>query len=325
MRTLVGMAALEPPETGSVVTVGTFDGLHLGHRGLVTRTIDAAREIGAESVVLTWDRHPAATLRPAKLPPLISSAARKVELLEVSGIDLLALLPFDVALSELSPQDFVHRVLVQGLGVRGVLVGHNWRFGHKAKGDVDALKAFGDKLGFEVKGVDLQTIGGEPVTSSRVRKAIATGDLSLARTLLGRPFDLDGTVVAGAGRGRALGFPTANLEVDPQLASPPRGVYAGLAHVGDVTRPAAINVGVNPTFGGDPRTNPLTIEPYLLDFDAEIYGQTLRVEFWQRLRDEVRFESVEALVAQMADDVAATRALVGSERTTGRTSAAAER
>lgn len=310
MRTFVGIDALEPPPEGSVVTVGTFDGLHLGHRGLVTRTIDAARGLGARSAVLTWDRHPAATLRPEQLPTLLSSAARKVELIEASGVDVLALLPFDSELSQLPPEDFVRRVLVEGLGVRAVLVGHDWRFGHKARGNVELLQTLGESLGFSVHGVDLQTVGGEPVTSSRVRRAIKAGDFGLARVLLGRPFDLDGRVIHGAGRGHDLGFPTANLEVDPALARPPRGVYAGLAHVGDVTRPAAINVGVNPTFGGDPDSSPVTIEPYLLDFSSDLYDQTIRIEFWERLRDEERFDSVEALVAQMKRDVEQTRALV---------------
>lgn len=317
MKTLVGIEALQPPENGSVVTVGTFDGLHLGHRGLVTRTIDAARELGSESVVLTWDRHPAATLRPDKLPPLLSSPERKVELIDGSGADILVVLPFDGDLARMTPESFVGRVLVKGLGVRSIFIGHDWRFGHKAAGDVTLLAGLGEELGFEVHGVDLQTIAGEPVTSSRVRRAISEGDFSTARVLLGRPFDIDGTVVAGAGRGKDLGYPTANLAVDFRLARPPRGVYAGVAHVDDVTRPAAINVGVNPTFGGDPDSSPVTIEPYLLDFDGDLYGKTLRVEFWERLRDELRFDSPEALVAQMAADVDATRALVappGSSR-----------
>ena len=310
MKTLVGIDALQPPQKGSVVTIGTFDGLHLGHRGLVTRTIDAAHEIDAASVVLTWDRHPAATLRPDKLPPLLSSPERKVELIAASGVELLALLPFDSDLAQQSPEDFVRHVLVEGLGARMVFVGHDWRFGHRAAGDVALLTSLGESLGFEVRGVDLQTIGGEPVTSSRVREAILGGDLETARALLGRPFDLDGRVVKGAGRGRDLGYPTANLEVDPALARPPRGVYAGLARVGETIRPAAINVGVNPTFGGDPDQSPVTVEPYLLDFDADLYGQILRLEFHKRLRDELRFDSVDGLIIQMGKDVEATRALI---------------
>jgi len=225
-------------------------------------------------------------------------------------VDLLALLPFDSDLAQQSPEDFVKAVLVEGLGARMVLVGHDWRFGHRAAGDVALLSSLGTNLGFEVRGVDLQTIAGEPVTSSRVRKAILGGDLETARALLGRPFDLDGLVVRGAGRGRDLGYPTANLEVDPALVRPPRGVYAGLARVGETTTPAAINVGVNPTFGGDPDASPVTVEPYLLDFDADLYGQILRLEFHKRLRDELRFDSVPDLVAQMAKDVEATRALL---------------
>ncbi|MGI8408063.1 MAG: bifunctional riboflavin kinase/FAD synthetase [Actinomycetota bacterium] len=318
MKTFVGIEALQPPENGSVITVGTFDGFHLGHRGLVTRTIDAARELGAESVVLTWDRHPAATLRPDRLPPLLSSAERKVELIEASGADVLAVLPFDTELSKQMPEAFVQDVLVRGLGLRSIFIGHDWRFGHKAAGDVGLLARLGEELGFDVHGVDLQTIAGEPVTSSRVRRAIAEGDLPTARVLLGRPFDIDGIVVKGAGRGKDLGYPTANLALDPQLARPPRGVYAGMAHIGGATHPTAVNVGVNPTFGGDPKSSPVTIEPYLLDFDRDLYGETLRVEFWERLRDELRFDSAADLVVQMAADVEATRALVTPQGGTGR-------
>ena len=311
MRKIVGLDALEPQEGGSVVTIGTFDGLHLGHRNLVARAMDMAADLRATSAVITWDRHPAATLRPDKMPALLSSQERKIELIAEMGADLVVVLPFDERLSHLSPEDFASQVLSAGLDTRHVFIGHDWRFGHKAAGDVGLLESLGQSLGFGVDGVHLQTVAGEPVSSSRVRKAVADGDMVSARALLGRPFDVDGKVVHGASRGKGLGFPTANLEVDPSLARPPIGVYAGLAHVNDIKRPAAINIGVNPTFGGERGTSPVNIEAYLLDFENEIYDANVRLEFWKRLRDEMKFESVDDLVEQMRRDVEDTRTLIG--------------
>jgi riboflavin kinase/FMN adenylyltransferase len=311
MRTLVGIGALESSDRGSVVTIGTFDGVHLGHRGLIMQTIDRARELDATSVAITWDRHPAATLRPAAMPALLSSPERKIELLEETGVDMTVVLPFDEEFSQLSPQEFTQRVLVDGLGTRAVFVGHDWRFGHRARGNVDLLTEAGRQAGFEVDGVGLQTVAGEAVSSSRVRRAVADGDVELARVLLGRPYDLDGRVVKGAARGKDLGFPTANLEVDPSLARPSLGIYAGVAHVVGSTKPAAISVGTNPTFGSEDGAAPVTIEAYLLDFEREIYDETVRLEFWNRLRDEMAFDSVDALVAQIEKDVAETRRLLG--------------
>lgn len=310
MKAVYGLDALEPPQGGSVITVGTFDGVHMGHRSLIMQTMDRAADLSATGVALTWDRHPAMTLRPDKAPALLSSTQRKVELLADTGIDMTVVLAFDEALSHMSPEDFVTGVLVRRLGAREIFVGEDWRFGHKAAGTVDLLRQMGGDLGFEVHGVTLQTIGGEPVSSSRIRRAIAAGDMDEARALLGRPFDLDGTVVRGAARGKALGFPTANLDVDPILARPPLGVYAGVASVGEVTRTAAISIGVNPTFGGEPGHSEVSVEAYLLDFDGDLYGQTMRLAFWSRLRDELRFDSVDDLVAQMYTDVATTRTLI---------------
>lgn len=311
MKKIVGLDALEPQPGGSVVTIGTFDGLHLGHRNLVARAMDMAADIAATSVVITWDRHPAATLRPDKMPALISSQERKIELIEEMGVDLVVVLPFDERLSHLSPEDFARQVLTAGLDTRHVFVGHDWRFGYRAAGDVELLGSLGSSLGFGVDGVGLQTVAGEAVSSSRVRKAIADGDMVSARALLGRPFDVDGKVVRGASRGKGLGFPTANLEVEPELARPPIGVYAGLGQVNGSKHAAAINIGVNPTFGGERGSSPVNIEAYLLDFSSEIYDETVRLEFWRRLRDEKKFDSVDELVEQMRRDVEETRSLIG--------------
>lgn len=309
MRTLVGLESLSPPEEGSAVTVGTFDGVHLGHRALIARTIAEASERGLAATVVTWDRHPSETLRPESAPQMLASPERKVEVLASTGIDCLVVLPFDRDLSTWPPERFAADVLAEGVGARSVFVGAGWRFGRKATGDVALLEKLGAELGFAAAGLSLATHDGSPISSSRVREAVAAGDVELAEVLLGRPFDVDGTVLRGAGRGAGLGFPTANFEVAPKLVRPRRGVYAGRARVADAWFAAAINVGVNPTFGGDEATTPVMVESYLLDFEDELHGEPLRVEFRKRLRDELKFDSVDDLVAQIARDVEATRAL----------------
>jgi riboflavin kinase/FMN adenylyltransferase len=312
VKKLVGLGALplEDP-SGTVVTIGTFDGVHLGHRALISRTIALAGERGLASCVLTWDRHPAVTLRPDKAPPALAAPERKIELIEELGPDFLVVLPFDTELASMEAKDFGTEVIGRGLQARLVLVGEGWRFGRKAVGDTVMLGEIGRNEGYEVAPVTLEQIEGEKVSSTRVRKAVSEGDLGLARDLLGRPFDIDGEVEHGDHRGKSLGVPTANVAPDPTLVRPPRGVYAGRARVADVWYPAAINVGVNPTFGGDEATTPVRVEAYLLDFDADLYGRWIRVEFWQRLRDELRFDSEESLIEQMHRDIEETRHLTG--------------
>lgn len=310
MITTVGIEALEAPSQGTAITIGTFDGVHLGHRSLIAKTISEAVDLAARSVVLTWDRHPLMTLRPEAAPRLLSTPRRKLELLEGTGIDQVAILPFTEELSHLSPEEFVDQVLVRGLGARAVFVGEGWRFGHARAGDMDLLQKMGAENGFEASPIDLASEDGDAVSSSRIREAVAAGHMNVARRLLGRPFDVDGVVVGGDKRGTGLGFPTANIECDPHLAYPSRGVYAGRARVADSWFAAAINVGVNPTFGGDPEVTPVRVEAFLLDFQGDLYEQTLRVEFHQRLRDEMRFSSVDDLVSQMHLDVEKTRELL---------------
>jgi riboflavin kinase/FMN adenylyltransferase len=276
MRTYVGLEALPIEEDrGTVITIGTFDGVHLGHRMLIAKAIADARASDLDACVVTWDRHPAVTLRPDKAPPALSSPERKIELIGELDPDLLVVLPFDTELSTMEAEDFAGGVLGKGLHARKVIVGQGWRFGRKARGDTDLLS-----------------------------------EVMAARELLGRPFDLDGVVTHGDARGKDLGIPTANVHPDPSLVRPPRGVYAGRARVEDVWYTAAINVGVNPTFGGDESTTPVRVETHILDFDADLYGRTLRVEFWQRLRDELRFDSAEALVDQIQKDITQTREIV---------------
>jgi riboflavin kinase/FMN adenylyltransferase len=287
-----------------------LDGVHLGHRALAALAIEKARSAGISALAITWDRHPSETLRPEHAPLLLSSLERKLELLEETGLDGTLVLPFDDELSSWSPQRFVSSVLVDAVHAKSVVVGSDWRFGHRAAGDVPLLIELGRQAGFEAEGVKLVEVAGGPVSSSRVRQAVANGDVVLARTLLGRAFDFDGTVVRGDARGKSLGIPTANLPLGPRMAHPLRGVYAGRTRAAGDWYAAAINVGVNPTFGGDPLTSPARIEAYLLDFDGDLYGKEVRVEFWRRLRDEIKFSSPEALVEQIERDVDATRRLV---------------
>ena len=313
MKSLVGLGALPLDASGTVVTIGTFDGVHLGHRLLIARAIDRARQLELSSCVLTWDRHPALTLRPDKAPPAVSSPERKVELIEELGPDLLVILPFDAELAAMEAEDFASQVVGKGLHAREVMVGEGWRFGRKRAGNTTLLAEVGRTEGFVVAPVHLETMGGASASSTRVRKAVADGEMGPARDLLGRPFDIDGVVEHGDHRGKELGVPTANVTPDPLLVRPPRGVYAGRARVDGLWYPAAINVGVNPTFGGDETTTPVRVEAHLLDFDGDLYGQTIRVEFWERMRDELRFDSTEALIEQMHRDIEATRALIAGD------------
>ncbi len=314
MNVIVGYDALtQDPLDASTVAIGTFDGVHLGHRMLIARAVQAGRELGVASVAVTWDRHPSETLRPERAPALLTTTERKLELLADTGVATTLVLAFDQDFSQWPPERFVKDILVTGLGARAVFVGAGWRFGHRAAGTTQLLSDMGADLGFEAPPVELEVVEGAPVSSSRVRAAVANGDMELARTLLGRPFDVDGEVIRGDDRGKSLGFPTANVALDDRLAHPPRGVYACRARIIGENGPwylAATNVGVNPTFGGDPATARPRIEAYLLDFEADLYGKTLRVEFHERLRDELRFESVDALVAQMHADVAQVRSLL---------------
>jgi riboflavin kinase / FMN adenylyltransferase len=308
LKTLVGLDALVPPRQGSAVTIGTFDGVHVGHRALMAAATARARAIGALSAVVTWDRHPLVTLRPAAAPPLLTSPERRIELISEADVDLLVVLPFDDDLARTPAEQFVTRVLLEGLAARAVVVGQDWRFGHKARGDIELLRALGAELGFRAFGLDLVELGGAPASATRVRAAVGEGDMTLARTLLGRPFDLEGIVLRGDRRGTVLGYPTANLAVEDAFAHPPRGVYVGRARASGRWHAAAVNVGVNPTFGGTEESTPVRVEAHLLDFSGDLYDQVLRVEFHERLRDEEKFDSAEALVSKMAEDVDLVRA-----------------
>jgi riboflavin kinase/FMN adenylyltransferase len=308
MEIVRGLEALPLPEGRSVVTVGFFDGVHLGHQQVLRRTVEAAKERRARSVAVTFDRHPREILTPGSEPRLLTTVERKAALIEGCGIDVLVVLAFTKRFSEVTAEDFVRDVLVEGLHAVHARVGANFTFGHKAAGTVETLGAVGGSLGMTADEVELFTIDDRVVSSSSVREALAAGDLAWPHAALGRRFEVDGEVVSGAGRGQGLGYPTANLRTWPRLLLPGQGIYAGVAQLFDGSRyAAAIDVGTNPTFG----VEPLHVEAFLLDFpDEELRGQQLSVGFWDRLRDEVRFDSVGELVQAIADDVERTRAIV---------------
>jgi riboflavin kinase/FMN adenylyltransferase len=270
--------------------VGEFDGVHLGHRAVIE----------GSDTVLTFEPHPLAVVRPEAAPKLLNSLEVKAELIEQLGVQELVVIPFDQGFAHQSPHEFIDHVLVERLGATRVSVGENFRFGHRAAGDPELLGADGR---FETRVVPLVEVDGEVVSSSRIRALIAGGEVATAARLLGSPFRMRGEVVGGDRRGRTLGFPTANLVPDERLVCPGHGVYA--ARAGD--HAAAVNVGVRPTFGTG---RAVLVEAYLLDFDADLYGQVLTVEFMLRLRGERRFESVDALVEQMRRDVDRTRELL---------------
>jgi riboflavin kinase/FMN adenylyltransferase len=292
-----------------VVTIGVFDGVHRGHRQIIGAAVERARELGVPSVVLTFDPHPIEVVRPGSHPPMLTGTRLKAELLEQLGVDVMCVLPFTLDFSRLTHDEFVHTVLVEKLHVRVVIVGENFRYGFKGEGDVEKLTAAGKRFGFTVEGVPLQGTEDTTWSSTYVRSCVDAGDIEGAAAALARDHRIDGVVVRGDQRGRDLGYPTANLEPLPYSAVPADGVYAGrLLRTNGQVLPAAISVGTNPTFAGRERR----VEAYVLDAEAglDLYGEHVGLTFAARLRDTLRFESVEPLVAQIADDVQRTRTLL---------------
>jgi riboflavin kinase/FMN adenylyltransferase len=291
----------------TVVTVGFFDGVHRGHRVVLDTTAARARDRGMPAVAVTFDRHPREVLTPGQEPRLLTTVDRKVSLIEQAGIDHVLVLPFTPAFSRVMAEDFVRDVLVGGLHAEHAAMGANFTFGYKAAGTIETLPKMGTPYGLTSEGVPLLEVGGRVVSSSSIREALAVGDLTWPDTALGRRFVLDGEVISGHGRGKGLGYPTANLRTWPRLLLPGQGVYAGVAELAGRRYRAAIDVGTNPTFG----VEPLHTEAFLLDFDGDdLRGASLGIEFWARLRDEERYDSVEELVDAIAVDVAHTREVV---------------
>ncbi|MGB3304540.1 bifunctional riboflavin kinase/FAD synthetase [Gordonia sp. (in: high G+C Gram-positive bacteria)] len=303
-----------------VVTIGVFDGVHRGHAQLIAAATKAAAERGVPSVVMTFDPHPSEVVRPGTHPPQLSSLRRRADLAEELGIDVFCVLPFTATLQAQSPEEFVHSVLVEELHAAEVVVGNNFTFGHRAEGNVDKLRELGERFGFEVTGISLFGEHAVTYSSTYIRSCIAAGDVELAAEALGRQHRVEGVVVHGERRGRDLGFPTANVSPPIHAAIPGDGVYAAWFTVLDSATkpqgivlgeryPAAVSVGTNPTFSGRNRT----VEAYVIDVNADLYGQHVAVDFVARLRGMEPFDSVDALIAAMGNDVERTRTLLDGQ------------
>ncbi|MGK5115557.1 MULTISPECIES: bifunctional riboflavin kinase/FAD synthetase [unclassified Geodermatophilus] len=308
-----------PADLGrTVVTVGMYDGVHRGHQMLIGTAVERARAMGRPCLLLTFDPHPSEVVRPGSHPAILTSMDRKAELVAALGVDAMCVLPFTQDFMRLSPETFTHTVLVERLHTASVVVGENFTYGHRAAGTVTTLTQEGRRFGFSVEGValtgDTSADGEITISSTYIRACVAAGDMVPAARALGRPHRIEGVVVRGDRRGRELGYPTANVESPPFTAIPADGVYAGALVIRDPrtgatrsTSPAAISVGTNPTFQGTRRT----VEAFLLDFEGDLYGEHVGVEFVQRLRPMLAFSDVGELVAAMDRDVAETRSVLG--------------
>ncbi len=291
-----------------VITIGNFDGVHLGHQTLFAKVKDRARSVGGQSVVITFDPHPIKLMCPDKHLPLLTTTAQKVKLLSALEVDVIIVHPFSAEFGAMPARDFVWTYLVQRLAAREVVIGHDYRFGKNREGNIAVMQALGAEFGFPVHVVDAIEIDDTVVSSTLIRNLIKDGQVLAAQKYLGRPYEVTGEVIHGHGRGaRLLGFPTANISLDNGLMVPASGIYAVRAELRGKIYPGVANIGTCPTFNNQE----LSLEVYLLDFDRDIYGERLAIQFIQRLRDEQRFADVPALVSQIKRDVAAARQIVG--------------
>jgi riboflavin kinase/FMN adenylyltransferase len=290
---------------GSVVTIGSFDGVHVGHQRLLRRVRAAATRGGMTAVAVTFDPHPRCVVDPSGCPPLLSSLGDRIELLGQNGADTVVVVPFTPELSAWSADRFAG-TLTDSLGMRRLIVGPGFALGRGREGNLEFLQRLGARSGFTVTTLAPAMRGGRPVSSGRIRDAITTGHFGEATAMLGRPYVLDGIVERGEGRGAGLGVPTANLGVDPSRCIPAAGVYAGWLNVGDGWRPAATGIGTRPTFGG----GSVTVEAHVIDFDGDLYGRRARLALTRRIRAERAFTSIDELKAAMARDIAQTREIV---------------
>lgn len=292
-----------------VVAIGTFDGVHLGHQAIIRRAIELAAERRLAAMALTFEPQPIAVLRPELTPAVLTPIGFKSQLIERLGVDELLVVPFTRAFSRIRAERFAEMLASAPVGAEAVVVGENFRFGHGGAGTVEMLSQFGRNRGVTLESpATVTSPDGKPISSTRIRRLVATGQVAEAAALLARPHSVEGVVVPGDQRGRAMGIPTANLDIPADVALPSRGVYAGRAVLETGRSAAAVNIGVAPTFTSADARATLRIEAFLLDHDgSDIYGRTMRIEFLERLRDERRFESPEALVAQITQDIARTR------------------
>lgn len=313
MRVITDIDGPVWPGERSVVTIGAYDGLHLGHRAVIDAVVTEARRSGDRSVVVTFDRHPASVVRPESAPRLLTTPEQRLEQFATTEVDAVVIVRFDAEQAQEEARSFVERVFVHGLAARLVVVGEDFHFGRDRSGDVAMLSALGRECDFAVRPLGLVRVGPDglgPVSSTAIRRAVAAGDVASAAEMLGRPFEIRGIVEGGDRRGRTIGFPTANVAVPAGYSIPADGVYAGIHRRPDGSEHAcAVNIGRRPTFYADAPVS--LVESHLIDTSADLYGETASIRFMARLRGEQRFESVDALQAQLARDVEVARRVLG--------------
>ncbi|MFH0809206.1 MAG: bifunctional riboflavin kinase/FAD synthetase [Pseudomonadota bacterium] len=306
MQVIRGIENIRSPLPGAVVTIGNFDGVHLGHQEIFRRVIERARDIGGTAVVFTFEPHPIRVVRPQAGPPLITVYDQKVELIERCGIDVLVCADFTPEFALTSAREFISGLLVERLGMKEIMVGYDWAFGRNREGNISLLMELGALLGFQACVLGPYAAKGMPISSTRVRQLVQLGDIVTAARLLGRPYQVKGQVIRGRARGGNLvGFPTANLKLVDELW-PKKGVYAVMVEWAGRTLQGVANIGHNPTFG----ENELSVETHILDFSDDIYGQTIRLDFIARLRDEKRFSGPHELHDQIAADITLARSIL---------------
>ncbi len=306
MEVIVGISNIRKPLTNPVLTIGNFDGVHLGHRALFNRVRSWARELEGQSVVMTFNPHPLSVFRPGNGPAFITTHERKLDLIAEAGIEVTIVVPFDRAFAQISATEFVKDLLVDRIGIRAIVVGHDYRFGKGREGDIDLLRKMGERHAFDVEAVSGIDVEGTLVSSTLIRQCIHGGDLREAGRLLGRPYEIKGAVVKGRNRGaRLLGFPTANIDMAGH-AAPKGGVYAVQVEIDGRLYGGAANLGYNPTFGDAM----LSLEVHILDFSGDVYGKNVTVRFIDRLRDEKKFAGVEELTRQISLDVERAREIL---------------
>ncbi len=298
--------------TGSVVTLGNFDGIHMGHQALIGGAVAEAQKLAMPSVVLTFEPHPLKVLAPERAPKMLLAHKDKMQLLQALGVDVVVIQCFDLSFAKLTADEFVRAILVKRLKARKIWVGRDLRFGQGRKGSVADLERWGGELGFAVATVDAILVDGARVSSSRIRQLVMEGHVDLVEPMLGRYHFVSGRVVAGHRRGRDLGFPTANISTRTEVL-PMDGIYATLFHLSERRLLSVSSVGVNPTFGYGPRT----VESYILNFTEDIYGEAVQLSFVRRIRSEMKFASVDALIAQIRQDVSGAEAIFHAQKLSG--------
>jgi len=293
------------PKKDMLLTIGVFDGVHLGHKYLISQLTEQARQQNLLSGVVTFRQHPQEVLSPQTKLPFLTDLTQRTNLLKNESIDVIIPLSFTTELAQLNASQFVN-LLKRCLRMRGLLIGPDFALGKNREGTINTLRALGEDMNFTVTVIPPLIIDGEVVSSSTIRQALAAGDMKRVLTLIGRPFSLHGRVIPGTGRGLELGLPTANLNIDPKQALPAEGVYATRAYIDDKAHPSMTNIGKCPTFGG----NELTVEVYILDYHNSLYGHKLKIDIIERLRDEKQFDSIEELRNQIIEDIKQGRAIL---------------